>query len=147
MPRLDAPAAQAAWQAEIAAAIRALCDPPGLAQRFADNWNDAAPLRPPAGVPWSAGLPCDHVVAIAATRPWRVRSAGDGAVYIVAAGKPLAFDEAAAPLLDYLRENSPIALSAFYGTFQPTLETSEIDDLLAVLAAHGLVSFHAPGTL
>jgi hypothetical protein len=147
IPRFAGPAAQADWQDAVCNSIAALCGIPGLTQRYARHLNESLPPHAPSGVPWSEELSLDHVIEIASRRPWTLRRASEGVVYLVSNGKPLVFDDAAVPLLEFLTTAAPVSLDTFYEMFAAEFDRVEMSEFLSVMAANGLISMQAPGSV
>jgi len=143
LPRFAPPDQRAAHAAELRAAVAELLGR-DVIDRFVADRDANAPARPMVGLPWAAGpgmLPPegDAEVRLLTSRALLERG-GDGTVSLLAAGNRWVFAEAAGPVLEVLLDGTPRPAKALYDLPSSPLDAGTTRDLLAELAARGLLA-------
>jgi hypothetical protein len=147
IPRFAGPAVQSAWLTAVRRAVAGAFRTPGLLQSYAWHLRETAPPRPWPGVPWSPTLSVEHVIAMAAPRDLQLRRADKDTIFFVVNGRQFAFPGDAAPLLHYLRDNAPVAISEFYKNLEGEFDREELSDFLSILARDGIIALREPDTI
>ena len=144
LPRFAAPASQADFLTGMRRVIMRACRTPGLMDLHAAYLGGVAPVRPPSGMPWNRAVPVHYLLAMAAPRRLRLRRGGKDFFVCKFSGNEYRFPLDAAQFFHFLQDETPVAISAFFETFQPEFDREDLDDFLSVLSREGIVTVVAP---
>jgi hypothetical protein len=140
LPRFAPPAAQADYLTGMRRVLMRACRTPGLLDLHSTYLSGAAEARPACGIPWSPGLPAHYLLAMAAPRPLRLRRGGDDFFACRFSGKEYRFPLEAAQFFHFLQDEAPVAISAFFETFEPEFDREDLDGFLSLLSREGIVT-------
>jgi len=141
VPRFASPARQAAYLTALRKATARAYRAPSLMEAFNRRRNNFAPRYSPAE---TGELTDGCCVDWAAPRYPKIRRLDPETICLRHDGREIRFPLDAAPLLQYLFDKLPIAVTEFYRYFETGFDRAELSDLLLALAGDGIVRFLMP---
>jgi hypothetical protein len=132
LPRFAAPAVQAAYLKTLRRAVGGAFRTPGLFEAYSRRLNRLAPAHSVSAKPGQ--------IVLATPRVPKVYRHDAETIYVSVAGRDLYFPTAAAPLLQYVIDRAPVAVSDFYSQFTGEFDSEELSSFLAALSRDGVIA-------
>lgn len=140
VPRFASPARQAAYLTTLRKATARAYRAPSLMEAFNRRRNNFAPASRGAE---KGELSDGCYIHLAAPRYLKIRRVDPETICFRHDGREIRFPVDAAPLLQYLIDNMPVAVTEFHRYFESDFDQAELSDLLLALAQDGFVRFRA----
>jgi hypothetical protein len=149
LPRLASPVEQAEYLQRIRLRVATALGDDGLLNKYFDHLDSLAQPRLGFGLPWSATdgvLPPDEdsVISVLPLRGLQPQQLGDGIIAVGFGGRICRFNQATAPLFEYLDRFALSSLGAFLRTFADAFDLQDLTAFLKELVTLGIVALDAP---
>ena len=141
VPRFACPARQAAYLTTLRKATNLAFRSPSLLDAFTRQRNNFAPARQSVV---TGELSEKHWVVLTAPRYPKIRRVDAATICLRHDGREIRFPVDAAPLLQYLLDKMPVAVTDFYRDCESEFDRAELSDILLALERDGIVAFQMP---